>query len=838
PAKVIEKLEKEIQQGSKDALVYEVVGRAYIATRDRTNPTLFIKNMETAEEYIKEAYRLNANNTRVLITKAWLMAIMGKLDEAIIWLDKADSIIKDQRQNLIVKGELLVRQDKLDLAKENYNKLIKKFPQYPQYKVELGYIYLLNNEYTEAREWIEPVAKQYPNQIRPQYLLSNISLMEKKYEDAKQLSDLVLTKTPGDLNAIIVNGASSYFLGKFENAHQKLNHFYNRTGSIAALKLLVATKLRLNENTDAAKLLEDTGQTTENLTDTELLNLVAIASAKVGKVDAALEAFKKLAEQRPGTTSYKSSVGLIQISQGNYDEGFKNLEAALEEDKTFTEPGQKYYTLANKALQTRQHGRAAGYIEQYKKAAADNYRPWLMSAVLNNILKNNTAVRQDFEKAIEVAPKIAEVRARYAIFEDMQGNQDKALELAEIALSLDPSNFGSVKLIIADLIKKKDFDRIKDIVGTALKNDKINDISKLNFAAYYTFLGRPQETLNILEQLPNPIKGTASYKIISGKAYLRNGQAERAVAMLEDYSLKNPNNIQVLSYLLQGYLLTKNQTKYLTTLEKVDELVPNDFGNQLTLAKLYISMERYDQAKTTLNALKPENAQQKLQKAITLATMETTQGNTKNALAILSDLYKEFPKNGGISMLYSRNLASDGQVGKAIKVSKTWADQHSDNIDVKQFLGDLYMRNKDNSNASVQYEGILAAKDKATARIQLHAHNNLAMIYLENNQDQKAMEHAQKAIDMAPNNPAIVDTFAQVLIKQGQAAKAVDHFNQALALLPDSDRKNRSLFTLSKAKALIQDKQNKQAKRILTRLVRDDPKFSQIDEVKRILSGL
>ncbi len=838
PAKIIENLEKDIAQESKDPLIYEIVGRAYIASRDRSNPTLFMKNINKAEEYIEQAYALSPNNTRVLITKAWLSAIMGNIDEALEWLSKADAIVKDQRQNLAMQGELLIRQDKIDQAREIYERLVAKFKQYPQYKLELGFTYILSRDFTKAREWVEPIAHQYPNQLRSQYLLANISLMEKNYDVAKELSDAILTISPDHLEAVIINGASSYFLEDFENANQKLALFYNRTGSIPALKLLVATKIALNEDRAAARLLEDAGQTVEEQSDAELLNLVAIASAKIGKADSALEAYQKLAKQHPETPSFQSNMALIQIAQGNYVEGFKNLETALKNQDAETEPGQHLYTLATKALQVRQYDRAEIYIEQYKKSAPNSYKPWIMSAVLQAILKNNDTVRLDFEKAMEVAPDVAEVKARYAIFEKIQGNEDKAQNLAKQALKLDPSDIGAGKLLLEGLVRDKKFEQVKNIVDNAVQNPAAPAFSKMIFADYYTLLGRPQETLSILAALPDPVKASASYQLISGKAYLRNGQAQSSVNMLEPFSMNNPNNIQALKYLMQGYLLTGNQRKYQSTLEKIDGLSPDDYGNKIDLAKLYISTGKFDLAEKILSNLKPENEHLALQQNIIRATMETSRANIKAALAILTSLYKDHPENGGVSMLYARNLANDNQMDKAIAVSKSWADQNPDNLDVKLFLGDLYMRRADNENAITQYEAIIASEKKAAKRVELHAHNNLAMIYMAKNEGQKAMDHAQRAFDMAPNNPAVVDTFAQILMNQGQAEKAADHFDQALALLPSNDRKNRSLFTLGKARALIEAGQKERARDILNRLLKDDPDFPKIDEAKQLLSEI
>ncbi|NOZ42072.1 MAG: tetratricopeptide repeat protein, partial [Alphaproteobacteria bacterium] len=426
----------------------------------------------------------------------------------------------------------------------------------------------------------------------------------------------------------------------------------------------------------------------------------------------------------------------------------------------------------------------------------------------------------------------------YAIFENMQGNHVKALKLARAALKLDPGDIGSGELILSDLVKRKKFKRIGKIVDAAVSQKHISGISKLLFADYYTLLGKPQKTLNIIAQLPKALKANPTYKLVAGKAFLRNGQGPQAVAMLRSFSAQNPNNIPALKYLLQGYLLTRNQDEYQATLEKTDRLEPNNFATRIGLVKLYVFRGKYDQAIKKLDQLKGHNDQQKLQKEIIVATIATNRKNYTRALAILAPLSKKYPKNGGIAMLYSHNLANDNQIDKAIRVSKAWAGQHPDNPGVKQVLGDMYLRIGDKDKARLQYEAILALKHKIPPKTEFHTRNNLAMIYLAKNQTGKAMEQARKALDMAPNNPAIIDTFARVLMKQGDTKKAVDHFNQALALLPDNDRADRASFTLGKAQALIQGGQKKQARKILQLLIRDNPEFSKTNKVREILSGL
>lgn len=127
------------------------------------------------------------------------------------------------------------------------------------------------------------------------------------------------------------------------------------------------------------------------------------------------------------------------------------------------------------------------------------------------------------------------------------------------------------------------------------------------------------------------LKKTATYQITSGKAYLRSGQAQRAVDIFENVALTNTDNIAVLRHLMHGYLLTGNQRKYQATLEKIDRLTPNDYDNQYELAKLYISTGKFNLAEKMLRAINPENPEQTLQKRILQATLEINRGKFRAA---------------------------------------------------------------------------------------------------------------------------------------------------------------------------------------------------------------
>jgi predicted Zn-dependent protease len=134
---------------------------------------------------------------------------------------------------------------------------------------------------------------------------------------------------------------------------------------------------------------------------------------------------------------------------------------------------------------------------------------------------------------------------------------------------------------------------------------------------------------------------------------------------------------------------------------------------------------------------------------------------------------------------------------------------------------------KDYPGAAKQYRLVLEAQPENPAVL-----NNLAWVAGQI-KDPKAIEYAEKANKLAPNQPALMDTLAVLLVEKGDSARALDLFKKALELAPQA-----SAIRLNYAKALIKSGKKSEARKELDQLATLGDKFPAQAEVAQLLGGL
>lgn len=97
----------------------------------------------------------------------------------------------------------------------------------------------------------------------------------------------------------------------------------------------------------------------------------------------------------------------------------------------------------------------------------------------------------------------------------------------------------------------------------------------------------------------------------------------------------------------------------------------------------------------------------------------------------------------------------------------------------------------------------------------------------------KALEYAEKANQLAPNQPAFMDTLAILLAEKGETTKAIELFRLALAASPQA-----SSIQLNLAKVLITAGKKDDARKELDALAKLGEKFSGQVEVSQLLKSL
>jgi predicted Zn-dependent protease len=137
------------------------------------------------------------------------------------------------------------------------------------------------------------------------------------------------------------------------------------------------------------------------------------------------------------------------------------------------------------------------------------------------------------------------------------------------------------------------------------------------------------------------------------------------------------------------------------------------------------------------------------------------------------------------------------------------------------------MKAGDLAKAAGHYETLI--KQNPTDLVAL---NNLAWVY-QRLKSPKALGVAEKAYKLRPDSPAVVDTYAWILVEKGDAKKGIELLRQALSKVPDAAEIQWHL-----AYALHKSGDNQRARQELERLLSSGLSFSAESEARALLQQL
>ncbi len=180
-------------------------------------------------------------------------------------------------------------------------------------------------------------------------------------------------------------------------------------------------------------------------------------------------------------------------------------------------------------------------------------------------------------------------------------------------------------------------------------------------------------------------------------------------------------------------------------------------------------------------------------------------------------------------MELGRLYAASGKYDQALAKLNEALTVDPKNLAAFMLSGDLYTRNGNVARAEETYKQVLALAPRYAP-----AANNLAYLYSEHGGDQEvALQLAQTAKQLAPDDPHISDTLGWILYKRGFYHRAVGLLRESAARLHDRPEVQ---YHLGLASLKVGDKAA--ATKALTLAVTSSAHFSGRNEAKEALTGL
>jgi len=789
------------------AEIRTAIGQAQLALGQR----------DLAQAAFADAQQADPAYTPALIGEARLKSLQQDYAGAIALADKAIARSPDSPQAFQFKGEVLSAQHQNADAIAAFRKAIAAKPDFLPAHWALVAALVREGDSPGADQALVELKKVAPKHPQTYYVEALVRAQEKNYPAARDAVQQQLARVPDNPAGTLLAAAIDYEMGAYDRAEAALIRVMQREpGNEYARRLLVGTYVRTRQPAKALDALKPLLGRIDS--DAAMQSVAGEVYLLNGDPTEAAGYFERAATLDPTGARQKAGLALTRLAQGDTVRGVKDLEAAAAADSGTRSD----LMLISVAMRRHRWDEALTAIDALEKKQPD--KPLASNlrglALLGKLDK--AGARKSFERALAIDPNFFPATANLARLDLIEKDPAAAQKRFEAVLAKNPKSSQAL-LALAELRAraKAPADEVVGLLGKAVAASPSEVAPRLALMQYY----------------------------------IRAKDPKKAVLAGQDALNTIPGRPELLDALGQAQQAAGDDNSALTTYGRFSDVSPESPVPYMRIAALRGAAGNYDAAKQAFEralAIKPDLVE--AQRG--LVAIDLSRDRTADALARAKDIQKQRPKEavgyvieGDIHASkkeWSKALAAyrpaltlsgasdaaikthavlmaSGQDAEANRMSVAWLRDHPSDDAFRLSLAELAGQHKDYSGA-MKYYGELLAKQPDNALLL----NNFAWVAGKAN-DPRALEYAEKANQLSPDQPAILDTLGTLLVEHGDANRGLDMLRQATQLAP-----NAPAIRLNLARALVKAGQRDAAKKELDELAKLGDKFRDQAEVARL----
>gem|GEM_PF-5419140 len=726
----------------------------------------------------RRAVAMAPNSPEAMTGLARALVKAGKLDEAQTHLDKLLARTPGYLDGWIARGELAQARGDIQSAIGAYSTAAEIAPDNMQVRMYRAAANLDMNQLDAALKDIDAILDEVDYEPQALYLKSQILQRQGKEDEAhkalERAGDLLnnanqdlLASFPAMLRlAGIVDAALERNIRAIDFFDKYLLRYPRDEVS---LRWRAALALRQNEPAQAAPFLETLLK--DHPDDAAALNLMGIVQIRLHRFDRALTYFQKAAEQAPEDNALARDIGASYLELGDMESAISALSDAVKR-----EPDNVASVVMLLLAYVRDDNPQAAR-QVWETASADWRTTPLarqLSAAIYVAQGDFDGARDELRKALAQDKEFAPARLALARVELQTGHLEAAGQLYRQALDANADNPVA----------------IDGLAQTAL--------ARRDYAEAVTWYRKAVALA--------PESGTATRALMD--AMLRKGDRQDAEALGAEFLRRHPGSTPVLS--AYGEILNDSGRASQTV-----DLYRAALSTSTADPRYYIGLARAQliagdgtsALETFQRGTKVFPASARLYRAYVLTALR--RGALQQARDAADQFYARLPQNPvalelkGAVLMAGRdfqgaydfyNTVAEGDLSSAVVTGRfnagmalgtgkaelprleTWVKAHPGDTDAKAVLAGAYQAFGDTQAALREYEEL-------RPRLPQHAGllNNLAWLYYVTDND-KALETAALAYELAPDNANTADTYGWILTESGDAEKALPLLRKARSL--------------------------------------------------------
>ena len=741
-------------------------------------------------------------------------------------LERIDQPVAKRTLGLLL-ADFYIRWNQKENAYELLNKLVQQLPEDILLKRRLLYCEQVINDRAKAEQLVDDI-KSLEGEEGWQWRYEQARIwfssedFEARYTQIISRLQENLQSNPNDQASRILLAATYYKSDELQLAISTYREALSRSpNELRIIIPAVAALYKAKEDEEAERLLERASQQRPDNPQLQQLQLLSYQSyLRREELGSATDVLEDFLSNDPNNQAVRLDLAILKTQQGHFDEAGELLTKLKIQD-----PNSLPIAVAQIQLNIRQNkpAEALKLCDEIVSNLDDAYAYMLRARTYASI-KQTVKAREDFEYAAAIEPNNVEIWMIKSEFYRSIGQPNKAIDDIQKAMSLDPNNILIQKQAISLLLESDDAGKVlrgKNILAEALKSnpdDIYLRLFKANSLLMEDTIPATENATRILQEITDDQPKISQAWVLLGEMSLRNKQAEKAMEIAFRGLSHTPRD-KTLLWLKARAEAVRSPILAIPTLKALCELAPNNSDAILLLANIYVVVGEPEKAVNLLEALlasrvgTPEERIIKIALAVALYKNNNKANAQKhfdsliqsepddpapllNQVALLSverlwsqinqkvvDWYHKHPKDSNtlINIAWKLREFNDSQAQKtAENILRLILKNNSDSIEAMTYLATLLQANDRSEEAAPLFQRVLELQPDNLVVI-----NNLAWIMCENKgKPQKALELAQRGLNISPDYIDLIDTRGVIYYQLGEFNKAVEDFKKCIRLYP------------------------------------------------------
>lgn len=697
-----------------------------------------------------------------------------------------------------VKARHLERGDRF-YAKKAYREAVLEYLNVLRVEVDhphairrVGFSLYETGEFAKSHVFLLKAEQQNPDDVETRLKLARIYLAARRLKEARAEAAVVLAKEPTNLDAIVVHAGAANTPEEIQESlqqlelmravhdresrfHMVLGLLHLQRGDLLTAERSLTTAISLDPTLPEARL--------------------ALAEFHMRRGDRAKaeEAFKAAADLAGPGSPARMRLAQFYTWMKKPDDAKRVLREATTTTPKFLPA---WRMLAEIALAEHDYPGAEAALAGLLKQKSDDLDGQVLKARVHLAKRETNQAIQTLQKVVKVEPRLAAARYYLALAQVQTDNVQQARQEAQEAIKIAPG-YADARVLLARLNIQAGTPRlaIEDLQKLVAANPRLAPAWRVLGSAHLA-QRQPAKAVEAYRKLVALTPDDAGAHNLLGVALRAHGKPADAGRSFAKALELSPGLVEPLARLVTLDFAAKQSDAALARVRKQLVAHPDSAAHQNLLGRVHLARGERDQAEAAwLKALELD------------------------------------PSVGDAYLRLARLYAERGQHDEAIARLEKAVSVNPRDLRALLLAATVHQQRGDIARAREAYEKALVLRPRLAA-----AANNLAYLISTHGGDQdqeRALELAQRAREIAPDDPQIADTLAWILHKRGVHQRALALLQESVQKVPESPEIQ---YHLGMVYLKVGDKAR--ARRALELATATPAAFHGKDEAKRALAEL